>query len=145
MGWVPAPRQFPAKCFLTGLSSREHGPYYEVDAARPYIDPTTRKEGRMYWSFASWRTSVVDPDGPYGIVVEEAVRARTFELQERIAYLEAQLAADPAHQFANRVENYLIERARADQAVQVPERPPDTPQDPRAERSEQRPKKVVRK
>jgi hypothetical protein len=95
--WVPSPRQFPARCAFTGFSSREHGPYLEVDMGpgRPYIEPQSRREGRMYWSFVSWRTTVVDPDGPYAVVIEELVQARTEKLQKRIDQLEKQLASDP--------------------------------------------------
>jgi hypothetical protein len=95
--WVPSPRQFPAKCAFTGLSSREHGPYLECDMGpgRPYIEPSSRREGRMYWSFVSWRSTVVDPEGPYRIVLEEAVAARTQELEAEVERLKALLAADP--------------------------------------------------
>jgi hypothetical protein len=137
--WVPAPRQYPNRCFLTGLSSREHGPYYEVDAMRPYVDPQTRREGRMYWCFASWRTSVVDPDGPYAIVVEEAVQKRTQELKDRIATLEAALASDPVRsslaQFNRHMAKYVPlpppSDVKATEEVPAPPPPDDTPQ-PRA-------------
>jgi len=131
MGWVPAPRQYPNRCFLTGLSSREHGPYYEVDAARPYIDPATRREGRMYWCFASWRTTVVDPNSPYAIILEEEVERRTTVLKERIEQLEALLAADPIQAAAAQMKVYITDSIERDLKVSVPKPPDDTP-DPQA-------------
>lgn len=115
--WLPQPRQFPNKCFMTGVSDREHGPYLEVDGAKPYIDPITRREGRQYWSFSAWRTTVVDPNGPYKDILEEEVQRRTEELTERIRHLERELASDPMRiavsKIQQRVDSELSRKAKS--------------------------------
>lgn len=140
--WLPTPRQFPNQCFITGLSGRENGPYLEVDTSpgRPFIDPRTRKEGRMYWSFASWRTTVLHPDSPYLAILEAEVHKRTQELQDRINELEAKIARDPAIVAFERFHEMVQTRPPdpeptvAERLVTVPEEPEGTPR-PVAHRS----------
>lgn len=49
----------------------------------------------MYWSFASWRGTVVAPDSPYRVILDEEVARRTQELTDEVSRLKDELAADP--------------------------------------------------
>lgn len=143
--WLPRPRQFPNKCFMTGVSDLEHGPYLEIDAQRPYIDPGTQRPGRQYWSFPAWRTTVVDPNSPYKTILDDEVERRTEQLSLRIRDLERELAQDPMRVAFKRIEDRLaadtpMVHPAADQEtrkVGVPDVPEKTPE-PQAQRPRRR-------
>lgn len=88
----------------------------------------------MYWSFASWRTTVVHPDSPYKDILEAEVQKRTEHLQERINELEMRLARDPVIQAFERFHKTVESQA----ARHTPQRPEERAEVQRPERHVQK-------